>query len=685
MGASATQTSVFKNSAFAALKREKSNLPSKYGSLLAFFEKFGAQFFDTWGHNYEVWKNFTSLATSSNTTWVPEEPPIAKNVTVTAEAWLKMANEKATCVAYTLGNITDLLVPDLIPSVPALALAAKRAVLWRYLASGDYCKKLDPPCGVATSQPAWKRMPPMMEPRSRGTAALVGRTVYFTDGAEQGLKCSPGYPNPNSGIAVDVDTNKWKTIPARPKAAAGAATAVVGKLVLSAGGTPDGLSACVADAYLFDPSRMEWSSAGAMRNARCDAQAVAVLSDVFIMGGGDVGSTATEQPITGAVEMYRAGSTPPSWVTKAPMPTPRTQFAAAPFGTEIYTFGGTVDGQNATMVCEIYQSEDNTWRTCTQPLPADVGARVGAQAVVGAGGRIVLLGGALTYPAGPRHMHATAFVFDPSPGARSWSQLPGMYDSTTQGLVVAVPHLFNKSRVDLHYFGGAVDQGNMAIGNNPFLSASHSMLFTDAPPTEHAHFDPTEAPPLPDEFVAAERGRAARVAAPYAQAKQPDDCNCPFTAPRCVGRCEPNGVLGWMCSSCAAQATVVVDSDARVGASTSSAPIFPGVGYLGYGYNLIKANPLAGALGDVADTGWSSSAVLDITCADCFEQQRVHNGKRVPDGISVNTVESCTLTTDTAVISDGVLLQEPVEILQNTFFRSNALHCTATVRILIPA
>ena len=140
-----------------------------------------------------------------------------------------------------------------------------------------------------------------------------------------------------------------------------------------------------------------------------------------------------------------------------------------------------------------------------------------------------------------------------------------------------------------------------------------------------------------------------------------------------------------MCSSCAAQATVVVDSDARVGASTSSAPIFPGVGYLGYGYNLIKANPLAGALGDVADTGWSSSAVLDITCADCFEQQRVHNGKRVPDGISVNTVESCTLTTDTAVISDGVLLQEPVEILQNTFFRLNALHCTATVRILIPA
>ena len=27
----------------------------------------------------------------------------------------------------------------------------------------------------------------------------------------------------------------------------------------------------------------------------------------------------------------------------------------------------------------------------------------------------------------------------------------------------------------------------------------------------------------------------------------------------------------------------------------------------------------------------------------------------------------------------------PVEILQNTFFRSNALHCTATARILIPA
>ena len=28
---------------------------------------------------------------------------------------------------------------------------------------------------------------------------------------------------------------------------------------------------------------------------------------------------------------------------------------------------------------------------------------------------------------------------------------------------------------------------------------------------------------------------------------------------------------------------------------------------------------------------------------------------------------------------------KPVEILRNTFFRSNALHCTATARILIPA
>ena len=29
--------------------------------------------------------------------------------------------------------------------------------------------------------------------------------------------------------------------------------------------------------------------------------------------------------------------------------------------------------------------------------------------------------------------------------------------------------------------------------------------------------------------------------------------------------------------------------------------------------------------------------------------------------------------------------KEPVEIMQNTFFRSNALHCTATARVLIPA
>ena len=33
----------------------------------------------------------------------------------------------------------------------------------------------------------------------------------------------------------------------------------------------------------------------------------------------------------------------------------------------------------------------------------------------------------------------------------------------------------------------------------------------------------------------------------------------------------------------------------------------------------------------------------------------------------------------------SVMAPSPVEILQNTFFGSNALHCTAMARILIPA
>ncbi len=67
----------------------------------------------------------TSMRSSINTSWVPREPPIYPNVTVTAEAWLNEIRDTPALVDYVLGNVTDLLVPDLLPNIPALALALK--------------------------------------------------------------------------------------------------------------------------------------------------------------------------------------------------------------------------------------------------------------------------------------------------------------------------------------------------------------------------------------------------------------------------------------------------------------------------------------------------------------------------------------------------------------------------------
>ena len=83
-----------------------------------------------------------------------------------------------------------------------------------------------------------------------------------------------------------------------------------------------------------------------------------------------------------------AGAAPFQWDTRAPMPLPRTEVAAAAVGGEIAVVGGfTIDGGAATRA-DAYSPTRNAWRR----LP-DLPVGIHHSMAVGAGGRLYALGG----------------------------------------------------------------------------------------------------------------------------------------------------------------------------------------------------------------------------------------------------------------------------------------------------
>ena len=57
-----------------------------------------------------------------------------------------------------------------------------------------------------------------------------------------------------------------------------------------------------------------------------------------------------------------------TWVTKTPMPTPRSSFGIAAVGDKIFVIGGLMDGNSVTDVNEVYDSVTDSWETKT-PMP----------------------------------------------------------------------------------------------------------------------------------------------------------------------------------------------------------------------------------------------------------------------------------------------------------------------------
>jgi N-acetylneuraminic acid mutarotase len=108
-----------------------------------------------------------------------------------------------------------------------------------------------------------------------------------------------------------------------------------------------------------------------------------------------------------------APAAPRDWETRAPLPVPRTEVAAAVFGSEIGVMGGFTAAGDASARADAYSPSEDRWRR----LP-DLPIGVHHAMAVGAAGRLYVLGG---YRARGEPVRA-AFVLE---GAR-WRALPRM-------------------------------------------------------------------------------------------------------------------------------------------------------------------------------------------------------------------------------------------------------------------
>jgi N-acetylneuraminic acid mutarotase len=122
-------------------------------------------------------------------------------------------------------------------------------------------------------------------------------------------------------------------------------------------------SVVLASSELVEDS---WNTKTAMKYPRAGLGVVAVDGKIYAIGGYTSNDVRRNSGVTGVNECYDPVSD--TWVTLAPMPTPRSGFAIAAYEGKIYCMGGTPFMKDADMkprcdVVEVYDTVTNSWST----------------------------------------------------------------------------------------------------------------------------------------------------------------------------------------------------------------------------------------------------------------------------------------------------------------------------------
>ena len=196
--------------------------------------------------------------------------------------------------------------------------------------------------------------------------------------------------------------------------------AVLATLVVSfaapAGAAPvDAAGAAPADAAPSEQLGQGWTPQPSLGLARAGLDVATVSGQIFAIGG--FNGDAANPEVYSTVEA-RDVSGDGRWRMLAPMPTARTNPAAATLGGFVYVAGGFGANDETLNVVERFDPRTGAWQSSPK-LPVPVGA-AGAAAL---GGKLYVAGGLAARPTGDE-VTGAVFAFDPT--RQSWTVVEPM-------------------------------------------------------------------------------------------------------------------------------------------------------------------------------------------------------------------------------------------------------------------
>ncbi|OBG97514.1 protein kinase [Mycobacterium sp. E136] len=227
---------------------------------------------------------------------------------------------------------------------------------------------------------AWKLGAPIRTPRQMLSAASDGKRVYAMGG-------TAGTADVATVEAYDPAADSWAAMPELPEARSDFGVAATDERLVVVGGTSAGQ--VLKTVLAFDLATTTWSGLPDMGTARHGMAVEAVGNRVYAIGGStDIG----DGKITASAETLKLPARQPQpaaeWRALPDAPTPRLMTAWSVLGDQIWIAGGIREGETLDTV-ESFDPRTGKWQT-QPPLPVGLHHATGATY----NGDFVVLGGA---------------------------------------------------------------------------------------------------------------------------------------------------------------------------------------------------------------------------------------------------------------------------------------------------
>jgi N-acetylneuraminic acid mutarotase len=192
----------------------------------------------------------------------------------------------------------------------------------------------------------WTARAPLPTGTERGGSAVgvIGGEVFIAGGLRNGSAVT-------QFSAYNPGNNQHRMLPPLPMATEHVVGGAVGTRFFVIGGRNGGIRSVTNRVQVFDTTTDQWSAGPDLPTARGGHAAAVVDARIVVMGG--EGNPAASTGVFSQTEIFDTSSM--TWVTGAPMATPRHGMGAATVGNVVYVpGGGTSEGLRPVATVEAY-------------------------------------------------------------------------------------------------------------------------------------------------------------------------------------------------------------------------------------------------------------------------------------------------------------------------------------------